>query len=113
MTEETPAVRVLLTTVATAADAEHMATVLVGEQLAACVNIIPGVRSVYRWQGKMEAAEECFLLLKTDESHRAALESRLKQLHPYDLPELLVLAPYGGSSEYLDWITRCLSSRPG
>ncbi|MGI8772333.1 MAG: divalent-cation tolerance protein CutA [Acidobacteriaceae bacterium] len=111
MSEDIPAVRILLTTVATTQDAERIATTLVAEQLAACVNILPGVRSVYRWQGKVESAEECLLLLKTDEQHRPRLETRLKELHPYDLPELLVLAPEGGSAQYLAWIADCLGHR--
>ncbi len=109
MSEETPAVRILLTTVATAHDAERIATILVEEQLAACVNAIPGVRSIYRWQGRVESAQECLLLLKTDEQHRPALESRLRELHPYQLPELLVLAPEGVSAPYLAWIVASLN----
>jgi periplasmic divalent cation tolerance protein len=109
MIEESRAVRILLTTVATAEDAERIATTLVEEQLAACVNIVAAVRSVYRWQGKVESAGECLLVLKTDEQHRATLETRLEELHPYDLPELLVLAPESGSARYLAWIVDSVS----
>jgi periplasmic divalent cation tolerance protein len=112
MMEESPAVRILLTTVATAQDAERIATTVVEEQLAACVNIVAGVRSIYRWQGKVESAEECLLVIKTDEQHRARLETRLEELHPYDLPEVLVLAPESGSARYLAWIADSLSDGP-
>jgi periplasmic divalent cation tolerance protein len=101
--------RILLTTVGTPEDADRLATALVKEALAACVNILPGVRSVYRWQGKVESAAECLLIIKTDDAHLAPLETWLTALHPYELPELLVLAPSGGSARYLDWITASLA----
>jgi periplasmic divalent cation tolerance protein len=101
--------RILLTTVETPEDANRLATTLVEEGLATCVNILPGARSVYRWQGKVESASECLLIMKTDDAHLARLEARLAALHPYDLPELLVLTPESGSARYLDWITASLA----
>jgi len=101
--------RILLTTVETPEDADRLATTLVEEGLAACVNILPGARSVYRWQGKVESAAECLLIVKTDHAHLVQLEARLTALHPYELPELLVLAPESGSAHYLDWITASLA----
>ena len=101
--------RILLTTVSTPEDADRIATALVEEGLAACVNILPGARSVYRWQGKVESAAECLLLIKTDHAHLAQLEARLNELHPYELPELLILTPEAGSTRYLDWITASLA----
>lgn len=101
--------RIVLTTVATPEDADRLATTLVQHGLAACVNILPGVRSVYRWQGKIESAAECLLIVKTDDAHLAQLESWLTTLHPYELPELLVLTPESGSARYLDWIAASLA----
>jgi len=84
--------------------AERIATTLVGEQLAACVNLIPGVRSIYRWQDTVEQAEEIQLLIKTTVARYPALQARLLQLHPYELPELLAVKPTHGLPAYLDWL---------
>ena len=90
--------------------AERIAPALVAERLAACVNLLPGLRSVYRWQGKLEAAAEVLLLVKTSAEAYPALQERLRQLHPYELPELLAVEAASGLPEYLQWLAA--ESRP-
>ena len=90
--------------------AERIAAALVAERLAACVNLLPGLRSVYRWQGKVEAAAEVLLLVKTSAEAYPALQERLRQLHPYELPELLAVEAASGLPEYLQWLAA--ESRP-
>lgn len=101
-----PAVRVVLTTVPDAQVGARLARALVEERLAACVNLVPGVRSFYRWQGKLEDAGEVLLLVKTRADRCAALAARIQALHPYELPEVLELSASGGSAAYLDWVGR-------
>jgi periplasmic divalent cation tolerance protein len=84
--------------------AARIAQVLVGERLAACVQALPGVASTYRWQGKVQVADEMLLLIKTSRARLAALEARLPDLHPYDLPEWIVLEAVGGLDRYLHWV---------
>lgn len=95
--------RVLLTT-APPDGAQDLAHLLVEERLAACVNLVPGVRSVYRWKGAIQDDPETQLVIKTTADRLPALAERLATLHPYEVPELLVLAPEGGSSAWLDWL---------
>lgn len=99
---------VTLCTVPDKATGERIAQVLVEEHLAACVNLLPGVSSTYRWQGKLEKATECLLLIKTDAKHFEALKDRIKALHPYDLPEIIALPITHGSAEYLNFISENL-----
>lgn len=84
--------------------ANQIAQALVGERLAACVNIVPGLRSVYRWQGKIESADEVLLLIKARREQLAALTARICDLHPHQLPEVIAVEVAGGSAAYLDWI---------
>ena len=77
---------------------------LVGRQLAACVNILPGVHSVYRWQGAVEEASEVTVLIKTRRACYAALEAAITTLHPYDVPEILAFPISGGLPAYLGWV---------
>ncbi len=77
---------------------------LVEERLAACVNVVPGVRSLYRWKGSVQDDAELLLLVKTRSDRMAALAARVRELHPYDVPEVLALPAVGGSEEYLDWV---------
>lgn len=95
--------------------AERIASALVDERLAACVNILPGVRSVYRWQDAVERAEEVLLLVKTMPDQFERLKTRLLELHPYELPELLAVETDFGDSDYLRWVvaqTRPVQTRP-
>lgn len=84
--------------------AQQLADALVGERLAACVNILPGVRSTYRWEGAVERADEVLLIIKTTGERLPALAARLPQLHPYDIPELLALPVAAGLPAYLHWV---------
>ena len=98
------AVCVALTTCPDEGTARRIASALVDERLAACVNVIPDLTSVYRWEGVVETASECLLLVKTRRERLEDLRRRLEELHPYDLPELVALPVEGGSSAYLRWV---------
>ena len=94
----------VLTTFPADGDAEKLAATLVEERLAACVNILPPMRSVYRWQGKVERANERQLLIKTGLGRLRALEKRVKQLHPYEVPEFLAVMIDKTAKDYLSWV---------
>ncbi|PYQ48180.1 MAG: divalent-cation tolerance protein CutA [Acidobacteria bacterium] len=94
----------VLSTVGTREDAERIADALVGERLAACVNVVPGLRSTYRWKGAVEREDEVLLLIKTRAERVEEMGARLRALHPYELPEMIVLPIAGGHGPYLDWI---------
>lgn len=94
---------VVLTTLGAVTDAVELARTLVEEGLAACVNVLPPMQSVYRWKGAVEVDTEQQLVIKTTSAGVAALETRLRALHPYELPEFLVLTAEG-SARYLQWI---------
>lgn len=100
----TPGILLCLCACPDPATAERIAGILVGERLAACVNIVPGLRSVYRWQGKVERADEALLLVKTSPDRLGALRARLPQLHPYELPELVAVETDLGLPAYMQWI---------
>ena len=86
------------------ASAAGLARALVDARLAACVNLLPGVASIYRWQGRVEQADEVLLLIKTTRQAYPALEARLPALHPYELPELLAVESAAGLPAYLEWV---------
>jgi len=81
-----------------------LARTLVEERLAACVNVVPGVRSIYRWEGRIEEEAEVLLIAKTRADRCDALAARVRAIHPYALPEVLVLPACGGSADYLAWV---------
>jgi periplasmic divalent cation tolerance protein len=95
---------IVLSTFPTEQDATTLATALVEERLAACVNVLPPMTSVYRWEGKIERAAEHQLVIKTRRDRVEAIKARLTRLHPYDVPELLVLSVADGGDRYLAWI---------
>ena len=95
---------IVLTTVGTAFDVAHLARTLVDEQLAACVNVLPPMQSIYRWQGQVHVDDERQLVIKTSSDRLEALQLRLTALHPYELPEFLVVDVARGSQAYLDWL---------
>jgi periplasmic divalent cation tolerance protein len=102
---QTPAstVSIVLTTIGADADAAAIARTLIAERLAACVNILPPMTSVYRWKGNVEEDREQQMVIKTAPARVADLQARLRQLHPYELPEFLVLDATG-SEAYLAWV---------
>lgn len=97
------AASVVLTTFPGGAAARRFARKLVSSRLAACVTVLPGASSVYRWKGKVESAAESLLVIKTAPARAKRLERAVRDSHPYDLPELLVLSARG-SKEYLSWV---------
>lgn len=97
-------VRVVFVTAPDAGAGARIARALVEERLAACVNLVPGIRSTYRWQGRVQEDDEVLLVIKTVEGRLDALGERVRALHPYDLPEVLALAAAGGSPDYLAWV---------
>lgn len=102
---------VVLTTVGSKAEAAQLARALVKARLAACGTCIPGARSVYAWRGAVEEAGETLLLLKTLPSRRAALVRRLRALHPYDVPEVLVRKVEVGNPAYSSWLADWVGAR--
>ena len=88
-------------------DAEVARTIsrtLVEEQLAACANIVPGAESIYWWKGVIESSAEVLGVFKTTDEQYPRLEARLKELHPYELPEIVAIQPWGGLPAYAQWI---------
>jgi periplasmic divalent cation tolerance protein len=96
-------VAVVLTTLGADADAAALARTLVGEGLAACVNVLPAMTSIYRWHGQVEQDREQQMVIKTAAARLPALAARLQQLHPYELPEFVVLSA-SASEAYLAWV---------
>ena len=84
--------------------AHDLAQAVVAERLCACVNVLPGVRSYFQWQGRVDAAEELLLVAKTTRARAAALRQRLAALHPYEVPEVLELTVADGLPAYLRWL---------
>ncbi len=85
-------------------DAARMARALVDERLAACVNIVKGVRSIYRWKGEVCDEPECLMLVKTVSENFGVLEARVRELHGYEVPEIIALPIVKGFGAYLDWV---------
>lgn len=104
MAADSSDVRIALVTAPDDAVAERIARALVEERLVACANLVANVRSIYRWHGQVEDQREVMLVLKTRADRVDALAERLCALHPYDVPELVVLAVDGGLAPYLDWV---------
>jgi len=98
------AVLIVLTNLPDEENAHLIAEALVAERLAACVNVLAGCRSIYRWQGEIERADEVPLLIKTTRARYRELQARLQELHPYDVPEILAWEPQRGLPAYLGWV---------
>jgi periplasmic divalent cation tolerance protein len=94
----------VLTTVTRAEDAEKIAEALVEKRLAACVNVLPGVRSIYRWKGAVERDEERLLVVKTRADRFDALREAILAAHPYEMPEVVAVPIEAGSPAYLRWL---------
>jgi periplasmic divalent cation tolerance protein len=95
---------VVLCTCSSQEEARRISQNLVEGRLAACVNVLPGIESIYRWNDAVETANEVLLVIKTSSDRFAALESRILELHSYDVPEILALPAIGGSAPYLAWL---------
>jgi periplasmic divalent cation tolerance protein len=100
--------QIVLCTCADREQAERIADRLIEQHLAACVNIVPGVQSIYRWQGTVESAAEVLMLIKTDAAHSNRVQSTISSLHSYEVPEFLILPVSGGSEAYLAWLKASL-----
>ena len=97
-------VRIVLSTTGSREEAEKIANALVERRLAACVNIVPQLRSIYRWEGKVERAEEVLLIIKTSAARFPSVRNAIETLHSYDVPECVCLSVEDGSEKYLKWI---------
>jgi periplasmic divalent cation tolerance protein len=105
-----PTFVVVLTTVAAQeAEAATLARALVDLRVAACVNVLPVMQSVYRWQGNVEESHEHQLVIKTTSARLSALREAIATLHPYEVPELLVVPVIDGGTAYLEWISQSVS----
>lgn len=104
---------VALSTCPDAATAQRLAETLVTERLATCINRIGGIRSTYVWKGELQDDAEVLLVIKTTSGRLGELEARLKALHPYELPELVVLPVTGGNDRYLEWVRLGVTDKDG
>lgn len=104
---------VILCTVPTQNIATSIARALVEKKIAACCNILPSITSVYEWQGKVETDDELLLIIKSTEENYKLIESEIIALHPYEVPEIIVLEISKGSQKYLSWITEVTKASNG
>ena len=104
---------VILSTCATQEEAEKLARVLLDERLAACVNVIPHIRSYYRWKGAIESADECLLVVKSSRELFRSIGAVLEKEHSYEVPELLALPVVEGATNYQNWLLANLRSGSG
>jgi periplasmic divalent cation tolerance protein len=100
--------RIVLSTTGSEGEAQKIARHLVEHQLAACVNIVPRIESIYRWQGTVESSQEWLLLIKTSAEYFPRVRDAIRELHSYDLPECIAISIDDGSREYLDWLANAL-----
>ena len=104
--------RIVLSTAGAEPQARSIARQLVDERLAACVNIVGPIRSIYRWRDAVEDEPEFLLLIKTRASLLGRVERRVIELHSYEIPEVLAIAPSGGSAAYLGWLFEATAPEP-
>ena len=102
---------IILTTVSAVEEGESIANILVEKQLAACINIIPKISSVYRWEGKVHSESEILLLIKTTKDLETEVYREVQNVHPYDTPELITVPITNGSKTYLDWMTNAVDEQ--
>jgi len=101
---------VVLSTCANEDEAERLGRLLLEQRLAACVSVVPGLRSFYHWKGAIESATECLLLVKTSREQFPGVSGALRKAHSYELPEVLALPVLDGSEEYLEWMGKHLGA---
>ena len=101
---------VVITTTETKEDAERLAHLLVERELAACVQLLPQITSIYRWQGRIEQAGESLLLIKTTRQAYQRLEAAIKENHSYQTPEIIALPVEAGAGDYLHWLSASLNT---
>ena len=101
---------VVIVTASNEEEAAKIGKALVDERLAACANIVPKIRSIYRWEGKVQDDPEALMLIKTTEDMFEALTARVKELHSYSVPEIIALPIGAGASDYLSWIEESTTS---
>jgi periplasmic divalent cation tolerance protein len=101
---------VVLSTCASADEAEQIGRSLLEQRLAACISVVPGVRSIYHWKGAVESSDECLLLIKTSRELFGSVSTQLQKLHSYELPEVLALPVLDGSVNYLEWMGKHLGA---
>ena len=101
---------VVITTTETKEDAERLARLLVERELAACVQVLPQITSIYRWQGRIEQAGESLLLIKTTRQAYPRLETAIKENHSYQTPEIIALPVEAGADDYLRWLSASLNT---
>lgn len=100
--------RIMLTTAGTREEADRLARAIVERELAACVNIVGPMKSVYRWKGKIESADEFLLIIKSTEDAFDRIRDAVRELHSYELPEFIELAITRGEGKYLSWLEHCV-----
>src|SRR6185503_5950545 len=100
---------IVLVTTSNAEEAARLADVLVSERLAACVNIVPGIESIYRWEGKVTRDQEALMIIKTTGERYDELKRRVKELHSYSMPEVVALKIDRGSEQYLNWLRNSIA----
>ncbi|HEX6717384.1 MAG TPA: divalent-cation tolerance protein CutA [Pyrinomonadaceae bacterium] len=110
MSDNTADAILVFMTAANGEEATRLADMLVGAHLAACVQILPEMESVYRWQGKIERQSEVLLLAKTTRAKFEELEREVRALHSYDTPEIIAVPLVAGSASYLEWLNQSVSS---
>lgn len=103
--------KLIISTIDDRSRAEEISNTLVRERLAACVNIVPGITSYYRWKGEVEKDSEIIMLIKTTEEESQRVLARLKELHPYKTPEALLIDITGGLPDYLKWLEESVVKR--
>jgi len=107
---DAPELRLVLTSLDDESAAAALARALVEERLAACVNVVPGAHSIYRWKGAVETARECLLVIKTTADAAPRVVARVRALHPYELPEIVILATAGADAAYADWVAESVDA---
>jgi periplasmic divalent cation tolerance protein len=103
---------VVLSACASAEEAQRLARALVEKRLAACVNMIPGIRSIYRWKDAIQEDEEVLLVIKTSRTLMEEVKDEIEHLHSYEVPEIIALPVVDGSERYLAWMSRELAHKP-